>query len=367
MEQVQQILETTVFGISLEQLGLALAYIVGAYVLRWILAGILHRAQKLVSKSRHDLDDALLEALERPLGWAVILIGIWAAFRTLPLPEQADAVGTFIRAVMRSGFIVLAIWFALNLTNRLAELLARRARRTDTVLDDQIIPVFRSGLRVFVIVVGGAMVIQELGYSITSLIAGLGIGGAAIALASKDTLSNLFGSLVIFVDRPFHVGDWIQVGDVEGTVEEVGLRVTRVRTFANSLITLPNSMLTTRVINNWSQMQKRRLKFTVGVTYDTTPDQMEQAVQRIRQVLREDERIHQDFFLVNFTEFGASSLDIFVYAFTVTTVWGEFLQTQQEILLKVMRELRELGLEIAFPTRTVHIAGNSPEAEPLSE
>jgi len=201
------------------------------------------------------------------------------------------------------------------------------------------------------------MILQNLGYSVTSLIAGVGLGGAALALASKDTVANLFGSLVIFIDRPFQIGDWVEIGPVEGTVEEVGLRVTLIRTFANSLITVPNAQLTTTAINNWSRMRKRRIKLTLGLTYDTTPDKMEAAVEAVREVLRQEERIDQSFFLVNFTDLGAHSVDIFVYCFTITTRWDEHLQIRQDVLLKFMRAIKDLGLQFAFPTQTIHLAG----------
>ena len=133
--------------------------------------------------------------------------------------------------------------------------------------------------------------------------------------------------------------------------------MTRIRTFANSLITIPNAQFTTTVINNWSRMRKRRIKITLGLTYDTSSGQMEQAVESIRRIIREDEKLDHDFFLVNFTDFNAYSLDIFVYCFTVTTNWSEYLQARQELLLKFMDAIRGLGLEFAFPTQTIQLAG----------
>jgi len=208
------------------------------------------------------------------------------------------------------------------------------------------------------------MIIQNAGGDVGSLLAGFGIGGVAVAMASKDTIANLFGSVVIFIDRPFQIGDWVDIGGQEGTVEEVGLRVTRIRTFANSLITVPNSQLTTTAINNWSRMQKRRIKLTIGLTYDSNADQMEKAVEAIRDVLRSDERIAQDFFLVNFTDFGPSSLDIFVYCFTNTVRWDEYMQVRQEVLLAFMRRIQALGLSFAFPSQSVYVE-SLPDLSPV--
>jgi MscS family membrane protein len=224
--------------------------------------------------------------------------------------------------------------------------------------------VVRKAAKVFLVITGSVMVVQNLGYSVASLLAGVGIGGAALAFASKDAVANVFGSIVIFVDRPFLIGDWIEVGDVEGTVESVGIRVTRVRTFANSVLTIPNAQFTILPINNWSRMRKRRIKLTVGLTYDATPDGVRAAVEAIRGIIRADDRLDQEFFLVNFHDFGESSLDIFCYLFTRTTDWTEHMQIRQEFMLAVMQAMADLDLQFAFPTRTVHVQGESIEAQP---
>jgi MscS family membrane protein len=194
-----------------------------------------------------------------------------------------------------------------------------------------------------------------MGYSVGSLLAGLGIGGFAVAMASKDTVANLFGSLVIFLDKPFQIGDWIEMESTEGTVEEVGLRTTRIRTFANSLVTVPNLLFTSHTVNNWSRMKKRRIKMTIGITYSTSAKKVDELVNRIRQLIENDEHIRNDFYLVNFDSFGPSSLGIFVYCFTATTNWADFLQAKQEFMLNIMDCVKELGLEFAFPTQSIHV------------
>ena len=160
---------------------------------------------------------------------------------------------------------------------------------------------------------------------------------------------------MITFDRPFHVGDWIKAGDMEGTVEEIGFRSTKIRTFAKTLICVPNNIIANMALDNYSRMPKRRIRLTVGVTYDATPKQMREAVSRIRELLKTHPAIDQDFFLVNFTDFGASSLDIMVYCFTTTTVWGEYLDAREDVCLKIMDTLAELGLDIAFPSTTVYL------------
>ncbi|MCA9687181.1 MAG: mechanosensitive ion channel family protein, partial [Myxococcales bacterium] len=294
-----------------------------------------------------------------PMRWILLMAGLWIGY--LLLIDQPIATG--LRSpVFLATELPFIIWFANRLTNNLTDIWAVKAESTEGTFDDQLVPVIRTLAKILVVIVGLLLLFQNLGYEVGSLLAGLGIGGAAIALASKDTIANLFGSIVIFVDRPFQIGDWVEIGEQEGTVEEVGLRVTRIRTFANSLITVPNSALTTTAINNWSRMRKRRIKLTIGVTYDATPVQIEQAVEAIREVLHADRRVAQDFMLVNFTDFGASSLDIFVYAFTLTTRWDEYMQVRQELLLEFMRRLQGLGLSFAFPSQSVYIEKVPPGA-----
>ena len=189
----------------------------------------------------------------------------------------------------------------------------------------------------------------------THRLTGLGIGGLAFALAAKDTVANVFGSITILVDRPFRVGDWITTDGADGVVEEIGLRSTRIRTFAKTVVSLPNQGLANATVENHSLMPKRRVKMTVGVTYSSSAAQMQTLVARIEALLRARDDVHQEFLLVKFTDFGASSLDVLIYYFTATTDWAAHLQARQEINLAVMGIVEEMGLSIAFPTRTVHL------------
>jgi MscS family membrane protein len=304
----------------------------------------------------------LFTALQKPAEWAVMVLGLYVAFSILPIPEKPIDIKRFVEALLSGASVALVIWFAIRLTDGLASILADKAARSETKLDDQLVPILRRSSKVFLVVIGIVLVLQNMGYSVGSLLAGLGIGGVALAMASKDTVANLFGSLVIFLDKPFQIGDWIEMDDIEGTVEEVGLRTTRVRTFANSLITVPNLLFTTKSTNNWSRMKKRRIKMSIGVTYSSSPDKIHRLVERIREIIDADEKIHSDFYLVNFDNFGPSSLDIFIYCFTVTTNWAEFLQAKQELMLKVMRAVEALGLSFAFPTQSIHVESLPKEA-----
>jgi len=353
MDQFLDVLKHTVLGITVGQILLALLFILAGFIARAVVLAILRWLHRKAEATRTKVDEILIESLSAPTGAMCIVVGLWAAISILPVPEEPVDVARFVEAFFRSITIMIAVWFALRINERATRRAHEKAEASDSPLAD-FVPLLRKTIRVFLIIIGGLLIVQELGYSVGSLIAGLGIGGLAVGLAARDTLANFFGSMVIFVDRPFTRGDWIVVGEQEGIVEEIGIRVTRIRTFANSLITIPNAQLTTTAITNWSAMQKRRINVTLGVTYGTPAEKVEAAIRRIEQIILEDDRLHHDFFFVKFVDFAAYSLNIQIYCFTVSTVWVEYLTVRQELLLKIMRAFQEMGIEFAFPTQTVH-------------
>ncbi len=362
---IQEFLDKELMGITMAQLTFSFLAVLAGFLGRFIVSVVLKKVALIASKSKTKVDDIFIESLHSPLRWAVLIIGIYIALQILPLPEEPVDIASFVDALFKGVSILLIVWFGIRLSDRLCARWAERAENTDSKLDDQAIPILQGTVKVFLVLVGIALFLQNLGYSVGSLIAGLGLGGAALALASKDTLANLFGAIVIFWDRPFELGDWVVVEGVEGTVEEVGIRTTRVRTFANALVTVPNMKLTTASIVNWSKMQKRRIKMTIGVTYDSKPEQLRAGVKAIQDLIAETPELRDDFYLVRFDSFGPSSLDIFIYCFTATTVWAEFLEVKEQFLLNIMGRFQEIGLEFAFPTQTVHIA--NPDSDPDAE
>lgn len=358
-------------GITIQQIGYVLLAVMIGFSLSWVVNLVLSRIVKRAEKG--SVIQAVVAALDGPLRWSLVVAALWIAWVIITadnaehvITASADDSAALLNySLFFVSELPLVMWFALRLTTGLTEIWHERADLTEGTFDDQLVPVVRTLAKLAILIVGLLLIIQNLGGEVGSLLAGLGIGGAAIALASKDTIANLFGSIVIFVDRPFQVGDWVEIGAQEGTVEAVGLRVTRIRTFANSLITVPNSALTTTAINNWSRMRKRRIKLTIGVTYSSRVEQVQEGVKAIRELLQSDPRISQDFMLVNFTNFGASSLDIFVYAFTLTTRWDEYMQVREEILFEIMGRFQALGLSFAFPSQSLYIESlpaGAPEA-----
>ncbi|MDQ8182306.1 mechanosensitive ion channel family protein [Pelagicoccus sp. SDUM812005] len=357
MDQLSQLTDLDFGGNSGARLAVFFILLLATFVVRKIVLGIyvrwFHRAAERTSWA---FDDKLIPALTGPIGAMAYVIGFFLSISVLSLSPGMDIV---ILRIFQASTMTVLFWGLLRVVDVMAEVMVDVARERDMGVY-HFIPLIKKTARIFLIVVAVVLVVQNLGYSVGSLLAGMGIGGLALALAAQESLSNFFGSVSIVADRPFKVGDWIQVGSrVDGDVEEIGLRSTKVRTWSKSLLTIPNKVLANEIIENWSRMPKRRVKQYVGVTYSTSPENMEGLVEDIRQLLREDEGVNQDFILVNFTDFGESALQILVYYFTSTTAWLAHMDIRQRINLKIMKAVEARGSSIAFPTRTVHIEGGS--------
>lgn len=266
-------------------------------------------------------------------------------------PWLHHAMGVAVRS-MAILSIVLSFY---RLVDVFADRMAAKAGETDSKLDDQLVPLVRKALKVLVVLSGALFLLQNLDVNVGSLVAGLGIGGVAVALAAKDTIANFFGSLMIFIDRPFQIGDWVKVGDTEGIVEVVGFRSTRVRTFYNSLVTVPNAHFTESTIDNIGLRYYRRLKTTLGLTYDTSPEQIQAFVEGIRAIIVANPSTRKDSYEIHFNDFGAHSLDIMVYLFLKVQTWSDELRERHNILLEILRLAKELKVEFAFPTQTLHL------------
>ena len=357
--------DKVILGITLGQYILAFLALFFALLLRKLVISVVIRSlRRLAARTTMTLDDALINAIGPPVGLGFVIGGLYAAAIILNLPREPVDVRTFSFHILRVLVIVAVTWLLLRLIDAFSDFFSSAAGKTESKLDDQLIPILRKSLKTFVGILAFLFIVQNLGYSVASLLAGLGIGGLAIALAAKDTLSNFFGSLTILIDRPFAAGDWIETGDTEGVVEDVGFRSTRIRTFAKTQVSVPNSVIANSAINNWSRMPIRRIKMVVGVTYESTAEQLQKAVDGIRVILKDHEGVYQDFYLVYFTDFGQSSLDIFVYYFTKTTNWAEYLRVRQDINLRIMGLLESLDMEVAFPSRTVYLRSEGDDGVP---
>lgn len=328
---------------------------------RLVMRGLHALTKSIASRTETELDDLLLAAAEKPAGWLILVVGLMVTVHVLNPPIDIFPLLSLADNGARIISIFLGVWFLWRLIDGLNAYFSARASQTETSLDSQLLPFVAKTMKIFLVITAVLVVAQNMGYSVSGLIASLGIGGIAVAMAARDTIANVFGSIMILVDRPFSIGDWIKTSSFEGVVEEIGFRSTRIRTFDKTLVNVPNSMLANMVIDNIDARPKRRVKMRIGITYATSPAKMQEAIQGIEKILKYHIGVDQEFSLVKFDEFEDSSLSIFLYYFTQTTHWEEYLQVRQEVNMEIMSLLESLDLEFAFPTRTVHLEQSHKE------
>ncbi|SMO94611.1 MscS family membrane protein [Gracilimonas mengyeensis] len=343
-----------------EWLGIQIWQYLAVFV--WLLSGLIlmkifnffldNYVRRVAQKTKFTWDDDLIDGVEKPAGYIFLMTFYFLTYSNL---QFSVSISHVLASVLEIALSAAVVWLFYNLADVLSKYLGMLTSKTETTLDDQLIPLIRKTLRVFVIVMGMIAILQNNGYNVASLIAGLGIGGLAVALAARETLANFFGSVTIFMDRPFKIGDWIKTDNVEGTVEEVGFRSTRIRTFHNSLVSVPNSNLANTDIDNLGLRRYRRLKTVLNLTYSTTPEQMEAFVEGIKAIVKGNDHFRQDFYEVHFNSFGAHSLDVLVYVFFDVPDWSTELQQRHNFLLEILRLAKEVGVEFAFPTQTLHM------------
>ncbi|RLB48187.1 MAG: mechanosensitive ion channel family protein [Deltaproteobacteria bacterium] len=344
---------TPLFGIAWWQIFGALIAIMVSILLRQLVSwSVSSYGAKLVERAGLKASAELVGRASQPIG-TIAMAGLlyWA----LPLMRFGVQTNRVAHIGIRVLAAVSAVFVLYRIVDVVADLFARKAATTDTKLDDQLVPLVRRTAKVMVVGVGVIFVLQNMDVDVTSLLAMGTVGTLAVSFAAKDMVSNFFGSVSIFTDRPFHVGDWVVIGSVEGVVEEVGMRSTRVRTFYNSLITLPNSTITVTAVDNYGVRQYRRCSIVLNLTYDTTPEQMQAFCDGVRAVLKANPTVRKDMYEVHFTAFGAASLDVMVYFFFEVASWSEELRERHNVYLEFLRLAKELGVEFAFPTQTLHV------------
>ena len=301
-------------------------------------------------------DDALVDSLRRPLRVFIWVVGIAFAASLVPVTGE-ETIFEAVDAARDVGVVACIAWFLVRFVAHAEENLLVRETGPDRATLDAIAKL----LRVSIIITAALVVMQTLGFSISGVLAFGGIGGIAIGFAARDMLANFFGALMIYLDRPFVVGETIRSPDRDlmGTVEQIGWRLTRIRTFENRPLYVPNSVFATIAIENFTRMLNRRIYETIGVRYDDS-SRVQPIVDEVRAMLESHPGIDPDeFLMVNFNAFAPSSLDFFIYAFTRTKAWAEYHAVKQDVLLKVNEIIERHGAEIAFPTSTVHFAGSA--------
>ncbi len=319
-----------------------------------LVRGFVHIWIKRLLARSASIREASLDAdFEKPLGILAMGGSWWIALPMIDLPPGA------LTALLFATKLIVAmsgVWAVYRLVDLIAAHFLALAVRTETKVDDILVPLIRRAVKVVVLAFGILFMAQNLNIDITSLLAGLGIGGLAFALAAKDTVENLFGSVTVLIDRPFQIGDWVVIGDLEGTVEEIGFRSTRIRTFYNSKITVPNSRLVNSSVDNLGEREYRRVKCQIAVQYDTSPDKIEAFCEGIRELIRARPYLRKDYYMVYLNEFADSSLNILLYAFFMTPDWATELRERHRLFVDIVRLAHRLEVEFAFPTQTLHLA-----------
>ncbi len=368
---VAEVWQTGVLGISLGDVVTALLVLFAFLGLRRIFFRfVLSSIRAVTKKTKTELDDLLLAAMEKPLGLAFVVVGLYVAGQSLPLGESgAEILDKFIRSL-----IALTLFWAMfraidpfsSFMDRGISMLASSSMR------DTMKGFFVKLAKFIVVCLGIAAVFQEWGFNVAAVLGGLGLVGMAVAFGAQDFIANLFAGLTIFLDRIFEKGNWIRTPEVEGMVEDIGFRATKIRRFDKALVTIPNSKLAGGALVNFSRRTHRRIYWTIGVEYRTTHDQLRAIIRDIMEYVTTSPDFETDpsrtecFVFVD--AFGASSIDIMLYCFTKTTEWKEWLACKERLAYKVKDIVEGHGTAFAFPSTSLYVESlpsGQPETFPL--
>lgn len=326
------------------------------YVFRFILY--------LSRKAPVDIVTNVLLAFEKPLRLFFVFLGIYASLRYLPL---SPAVDDTLLNVIRSLIIIHIAVGLYNLSSSNSLIFSKVGNKLNLDAEDILIPFLSKLVRVAIVVMMLSIVASEWQYNVSGFVAGLGLGGLAFALAAQDTVANFFGGVIIITDKPFTIGDWIKTPSVEGFVEDINFRSTKVRTFADTIVVIPNKTVAHEPVENMSKMRKRQIAYNLGVMYATSTEQLETCVRRIEDLLRNSSDVDQELIIVRFTEFSDSSLDIMIYYFTIPTGWVEYLKIKEFHNISIMKILEEEGVSVAFPTRSIYMENDMQQVKEVCE
>ena len=345
-------LEKTYWGNTVNEWLIALGIVVGAYVISklayWVLSNVV---RKLTEKTKTKLDDLLIETLEKPIVYAIVIGGFYFAFETLHV--EHNYVEKALQRLIVFAFAMDVTWMISRvLDGIIQEYIQPLAAKSKSEFDDQILPVIRKAIRAMVWILGIIIGLDNLGIDITAMIAGLGIGGLALALAAQDMVKNIFGGIMIFLDKPFKIGDRIKVNGYDGIVEEVGLRSTRVRDLDGRLVIIPNNSFSDNEILNVTSEPNRKVVLNLGLTYDTTPDQMNEAMEILKQIASDHKGIIEEDVAISFNAFGDFSLGI-LFIYYINLDEGNWLDTPSTINSAILTRFNAKGLDFAFPTQTI--------------
>ena len=360
--------QINLFGDDYAWIAQVFVVVLGSLIVNFFQKRALNRIHKKLEKTHNPWDDLLIASLKKPITFLIWLLGITFAAKIMQQKSGA-AIFDAIDPLRDVGVIVIIIIFLLHMIKGAEAIyLARESDTGEKDFDKHTVAAIAKLFRVSVLITATLVILQTMGYSVSGVLAFGGVGGIAVGFAAKDMLANFFGGLIIYLDRPFIVGDWIRSDDrqIEGTVENIGWRVTRIRTFDKRPLYVPNSVFTSVSVENPSRMTNRRIYETIGIRYEDA-NKMAIIVEHVKGMLLKHPEIDtRQTMIVNFNSFAASSIDFFVYTFTKTTDWVKFHEIKQDVLLKIMEIIDKQGAEIAFPTSTLHVQ-SMPSIPPEEE
>jgi MscS family membrane protein len=333
----------------------------GAVIVAFLLGRLIARIARpllarFAGRTASDWDDHLVALLSSPLGIVLALQALNAASPWLPLEDRAAHILGEAIAILTT---LAVMWTAFRAIDLVLAVLERRTWAIERPSSRSLLSIGSRFAKVTVLAIASIVALAQLGVSVASLVAGLGIGGLAVALAAQKTLENLFGTLSIGVDQPMREGDQVKLYDIIGTVEQIGLRSTRIRTLDRTIVTVPNGELANQRIESFTVRDRLRLATTIGLVYGTTSAQMRAILADLEAILRRHAKIWPDSVTVRFKELGASSLDIEIQAWFQTAEWAEFQLIRQDVLLDFMAAIERHGSAIAFPSRTIYLGASA--------
>lgn len=336
--------------------GLLLMILLGIaifFLFDWLFNFLIKRVLPVIfPQSKYQLNKRLIHRVASPISMLLVL-GTWILL--YPMLLLSVGFGQYITLFLRIAALLLGVIAVYRLVDLLGDVFAKLTLRTETAMDDQLVPLVKRIGKILVVAFGTIFILQNLNINVTALLAGVSIGGLALALAAQDTVRNFIGSLSIFVDRPFQIGDYIEASGMSGTVVEVGVRSTRLRAGDGSQVSVPNGDLANMTVTNHSIRTYRRYNTTLGITYDVTAAQMENFVNEVRSLVDSHPKTRDEGNLIYFHQMGASSLDIHFMVFFEQSSYEEMLGARQDLFLSIMRLAEESGISFAFPSTSVYV------------
>ena len=350
MEGITAFLEKEFYYNSLGNWAISLLFVFGAVILSRIIYWFLNRVvSRFTEKTNSKLDDIILSSSKEPLVFIVAILASWYGLERLSFSAEVDSA---YRAIYHFLVTVGVTWLLARLVDSIIEqYLVPLAEKTESNFDDQLLPIIQKGSRTVIWILGVIVALNNAGYNVSAIIAGMGIGGLAFAMAAKDTISNVFGGFTIFTDKPFKINDRIKINGFDGTIVEIGLRSTRLRTLENRIVTIPNSTFTGGLVENVTMEPTRKVAMNIGLVYESTPEQIEMAMETLGTIHASMEEL-SEVRSIAFTDFGDFSLGLtFIY---YIKRGEDIFNVKSKMNLKILKEFNANGLEMAFPTQTIY-------------